>query len=98
MHTKLGEHVKDELRKLEKRLGITSLYVTYDQSEAMVISDRAVIMDNGNIMQVGTPKEIYELPNSRFVANFMEKQILVKVIRSASTWMCGMHKDSAVGV
>jgi iron(III) transport system ATP-binding protein len=98
MHAKLREHVKGELRKLEKRLGITSLYVTYDQSEAMVISDRAVIMDNGNIMQVGTPKEIYELPNSRFVANFMEKQILVKVIRSVSTWMCGMHKDSAVGV
>lgn len=69
----LREHMRDELRKLQKRLLITSLYVTHDQSEAMAISDKVVIMENGIIMQFGSPKDIYEQPNSRFVANFMGK-------------------------
>lgn len=73
LDAKLREHMRDELRNLQKRLGITSLYVTHDQAEAMAISDRVVIMDNGLIMQIGSPREIYEQPLSRFVANFMGK-------------------------
>jgi iron(III) transport system ATP-binding protein len=73
LDAKLREHMRDELRALQKRLGITSLYVTHDQSEAMAISDRIVIMKNGDLMQVGTPKEIYEYPNNKFVANFIGK-------------------------
>ena len=73
LDAKLRESMRDELRALQKRLGITSLYVTHDQSEAMAISDRVVIMKDGNIMQQGTPTEIYEQPNSRFVANFIGK-------------------------
>ena len=73
LDAKLRESMRDELRALQKRLGITSLYVTHDQSEAMAISDRVVIMKDGNIMQQGTPMEIYEQPNSRFVANFIGK-------------------------
>ncbi|MDF2524090.1 MAG: Fe(3+) ions import ATP-binding protein FbpC [Clostridiales bacterium] len=80
LDAKLREHMRDELRKLQKRLGITSLYVTHDQSEAMAISDRVVIMESGNIIQAGTPKEIYEQPNSRFVANFMGKANFIEAI------------------
>jgi iron(III) transport system ATP-binding protein len=73
LDAKLREHMRDELRALQKRLGITSLYVTHDQSEAMAISDRVVIMKNGDLMQIGTPKEIYAYPTSKFVANFIGK-------------------------
>ena len=73
LDAKLRESMRDELRALQKRLGITSLYVTHDQSEAMAISDRVVIMKDGNIMQQGSPREIYEQPTSRFVANFIGK-------------------------
>lgn len=73
LDAKLREHMRDELRSLQKRLGITSLYVTHDQAEAMAISDRVVIMKDGDLMQIGTPQEIYEYPNCKFVANFIGK-------------------------
>lgn len=73
LDAKLREYMRDELRALQKQLGITSLYVTHDQSEAMAISDKVVIMKDGNIMQVGSPKEIYEFPANQFVANFIGK-------------------------
>ena len=67
LDAKLREHMRDELRSIQKRLGITSVYVTHDQSEAMAISDRVVIMKDGNLMQIGTPQEIYEYPSCKFV-------------------------------
>ena len=73
LDAKLREHMRDELRNIQKTLGITSLYVTHDQSEAMAISDRVAIMKDGKLMQIGTPKEIYDQPGSRFIANFMGK-------------------------
>ncbi|HOD58740.1 MAG TPA: ABC transporter ATP-binding protein [Rectinema sp.] len=79
LDAKLREYMRDELRKLQKRLGITSLYVTHDQSEAMAISDRVVIMKEGRIQQVGTPREIYAFPQSRFVADFMGKANFLEV-------------------
>lgn len=73
LDAKLRETMREELRLLQQRLGITSLYVTHDQSEAMAISDRVVIMKDGLLMQVGSPKEIYEYPQSTFIANFIGK-------------------------
>jgi iron(III) transport system ATP-binding protein len=73
LDAKLRETMRDDLRALQQRLGITSLYVTHDQSEAMAISDKVVIMKGGVIQQVGTPTEIYEQPANRFVANFIGK-------------------------
>ena len=73
LDAKLRESMRDDLRALQQRLGITSLYVTHDQSEAMAISDRVVIMKDGNIVQQGSPDEIYEQPVNRFVANFIGK-------------------------
>lgn len=73
LDAKLREQMRDELRALQKRLKITSLYVTHDQAEAMAISDRIVIMKDGDLVQYGTPQEIYEYPNCQFVANFIGK-------------------------
>lgn len=73
LDAKLREYMRDELRSLQKQLAITSLYVTHDQSEAMAISDKVVIMKDGNIMQIGSPQQIYEYPANQFVANFIGK-------------------------
>lgn len=73
LDAKLREYMRDELRSLQKRLGITSLYVTHDQSEAMSISDNVVLMNKGKLVQTGSPKDIYENPVSRFVAGFIGK-------------------------
>lgn len=73
LDAKLRERMRDELRALQKRLGITSLYVTHDQSEAMAISDKVVIMKDGNLEQMGSPRDIYAFPNTKFVAHFIGK-------------------------
>jgi iron(III) transport system ATP-binding protein len=70
LDARLRTQMGDEFRKLQKRLGITSLYVTHDQEEAMALSDRVVVMDAGKILQVGSPEEIYQRPRSRRVAAF----------------------------
>lgn len=62
---------REEIRALQRRFGITTVYVTHDQSEAMSLSDRIAVMRAGRVGQVGTPSEIYELPASAFVAEFL---------------------------
>lgn len=84
LDAKLREKMRDDLRALQKRLNITSLYVTHDQSEAMAISDRIVIMKDGNLAQVGTPQEIYEFPDSKFVANFIGKANFIPAVYKSS--------------
>ena len=64
-------HMQEELRRLQKSLGNTFIFVTHDQEEAMRMSDRIAVMEGGRIRQLGTPEEIYELPRSRFVASFI---------------------------
>jgi len=71
LDAKLREELRFEIKSLVKRMGITSVYVTHDQAEAMVISDRIAVMDSGNVVQIGTPEEIYEKPANRFVADFI---------------------------
>jgi putative spermidine/putrescine transport system ATP-binding protein len=68
---KLRSQMQFELRQLQRRLGITAMYVTHDQEEALTLSDRIAVMDRGRIMQVGTPREIYERPRDMFVADFI---------------------------
>jgi putative spermidine/putrescine transport system ATP-binding protein len=68
---KLRQEMQTELKAIQRRIGITFLYVTHDQEEAMAMSDRIAIMNQGVIEQVGAPKEIYELPASPFVASFI---------------------------
>jgi spermidine/putrescine ABC transporter ATP-binding subunit len=71
LDAKLREEMRFEIRDLQRRLGITAIYVTHDQQEALALSDRVAIMNNGHIEQVGTPEEIYEHPRSKFVADFI---------------------------
>ena len=68
---KLREHTQFELVNIQERLGVTFIVVTHDQEEAMTLASRIGVMDQGYIVQVGTPHEIYEFPNSRFVAEFI---------------------------
>ena len=68
---KLREEMQVELRSLQQSLGITTLYVTHDQEEAMALSDRVVVMRDGRIEQDGTPADLYERPRTRFVADFI---------------------------
>jgi spermidine/putrescine ABC transporter ATP-binding subunit len=71
LDAKLREEMRFEIRDLIDRLGITAVYVTHDQAEALALSDRVAVMNAGRIEQVGTPDEIYDYPQSRFVADFI---------------------------
>lgn len=68
---KLRKAMQLELKALQHRLGITFIYVTHDQEEALTMSDRIAVMNQGRILQVGTPEEVYEHPSDRFVADFI---------------------------
>jgi len=68
---KLRKEMEIELKRLQHETGITFVFVTHDQEEALTMSDRVAVMDNGRILQVGSPRDIYEHPSHRFVANFI---------------------------
>ena len=71
LDAKLRQEMQVELRQLQKELDLTSIYVTHDQEEAFSLSDRIVVLNEGRIQQVGAPKEVFESPNSYFVADFV---------------------------
>ncbi len=71
LDAKLRKRVRAEIRDLQRRLGITTIYVTHDQAEALALSDVVVVMNQGMVEQVGTPEELYRRPASRFVADFI---------------------------
>lgn len=74
---KLRKDMQNELKKIQKELEITFIFVTHDQEEALAMSDRVVVMDNGKIQQIGTPQDIYNEPENAFVADFIgESNIL----------------------
>jgi spermidine/putrescine transport system ATP-binding protein len=68
---KLREKMRIELKQIQEQVGITFVFVTHDQQEALMLSDRIAVMDKGKLVQVGTPREVYEKPQSRFVAEFV---------------------------
>jgi putative spermidine/putrescine transport system ATP-binding protein len=68
---KLREQMQEELKALHKSLGITFIFVTHDQNEALSMADRVALFDQGQVIQIGTPQDIYRRPNSRFVADFV---------------------------
>lgn len=91
--------LRDELKSLQKRLGITMIFVTHDQSEALSLSDRIVLMDKGLIVQTGSPRELYFQPASIFAATFIGKSNVISeedgsmgVVRPESIKIYG-HKD-----
>jgi len=80
LDAKLREQMRLEIRDLQQRLGITSVYVTHDQIEAMALSDLIVIMHDGRVEQIGTPTEVYARPDNRFVADFIGKANFVEAV------------------
>ena len=84
LDAKLREQMRIELRDLQRRLGITTVYVTHDQAEALSMSDRIAVMNEGEIEQEGTPEEVYTRPANEFVATFMGSTNLIR-----GTWRLG---------
>ncbi|ACH93574.1 MULTISPECIES: ABC transporter ATP-binding protein [Borrelia] len=93
---KMRQEMQRELKKIQRKLGITFIYVTHDQEEALTMSDRIVVMNEGIILQIGTPEEIYNEPKTKFVASFIgesnifegtyEKEFVVKMF--GKTFQC----------
>jgi iron(III) transport system ATP-binding protein len=71
LDARLRRQMREEIRELQQRLGLTVVYVTHDQAEAMAVSDRIIVMNGGGIAQEGSPRELYEQPRDPFVAGFM---------------------------
>jgi spermidine/putrescine transport system ATP-binding protein len=78
LDARLRAQVQVELRRLQRKLGQTFILVTHDQAEALVVSDRLAVMSQGRIIQFGTPKEVYEQPKTRFVAEFLGAANLIQ--------------------
>ena len=79
LDAKLRRHVREEIRELQQNLSLTAVYVTHDQQEALAISDRIMVMSMARIAQDGTPRGLYEQPNSHFVADFIGDANIVPV-------------------
>jgi iron(III) transport system ATP-binding protein len=79
----LREEMRVEIRRLHEAFGITTLYVTHDQAEAMVISDRIAVLEGGRVVQIGTPADVFERPRTRFVAEFIGRTNVVDAVADA---------------
>jgi iron(III) transport system ATP-binding protein len=79
LDARLRRHVRDEIRALQHSLGLTVVYVTHDQAEALAISDRIIVMNQARIAQDGSPRDLYEAPADRFVVNFMGEASILPV-------------------
>ncbi|UCF96874.1 MAG: ABC transporter ATP-binding protein [Spirochaetaceae bacterium] len=90
LDAKLREEMRFELKALQKQTGITIIFVTHDQLEAMVLSDRVVVMESGVIQQIGTPREIYQQPANQFVADFIGTANFLEVeIKQGEVFLVG---------
>ncbi len=78
LDAKLRRQVREDIRELQQKLGVTTIYVTHDQEEALAISDKVIVMNNALIAQEGTPKDLYNNPKTTFVANFIGDSNIVK--------------------
>lgn len=95
LDAKLRIQMRYELRHLQRNLGITFIYVTHDQEEALVMSDRIVVMNNGKIEQEGTPKEIYYHPKTKFVSSFIgETNLFDAVVTGKSDGILSLSSEA----
>ncbi|MBL0149251.1 MAG: ABC transporter ATP-binding protein [Ideonella sp.] len=83
LDARLRRSMREEIRSLQQRLNLTVAYVTHDQSEALAVSDQIIVMEAGRIAQCGTPQDLYERPNSEFVAGFMGEAMLFDALVGA---------------
>jgi iron(III) transport system ATP-binding protein len=98
LDAKVRVQVRQEIRKLQRELGITTVYVTHDQEEALTLSDRIAVFNQGRIFQVGTPRELYQRPTNRFVADFIGVNNLIDgTVRSVDESGARAFIDTPVG-
>jgi spermidine/putrescine ABC transporter ATP-binding subunit len=98
LDAKIRVQVRAEIRKLQKELGITTIYVTHDQEEALTLSDRIAVFNQGKVQQVGPPKALYERPANRFVADFIGINNLVDgTVRSVEGPQGSLRAETALG-
>jgi iron(III) transport system ATP-binding protein len=108
LDAKLRRRVREEIRELQKSLGLTTIYVTHDQEEALAVSDRIIVMRDAEIAQVGSPRDLYEVPADRFVADFIGDANLAKgeimsvsnglaVVRVGNAELRLLHRDLPPG-
>jgi iron(III) transport system ATP-binding protein len=83
----LRRQIREDIRGLQQALGLTVMYVTHDHNEAMAVSDTVVVMRDGEVMQMGTPREIYETPHCEFVASFMGDAVVFDAQADAAGWV-----------
>ncbi len=83
LDARLRREMREEIRSLQQRLGLTVAYVTHDQSEALAVSDQIIVMDDGRIAQSGSPQDLYERPDTEFVAGFMGEAMLFPATAAA---------------
>lgn len=86
---KLREHMQIELRRLHDKLGMTTVYVTHDQREALTMSDRIAVIEKGRLMQLDNPRAIYERPSNRFVADFIGESTFLELEETPSGFKFG---------
>jgi iron(III) transport system ATP-binding protein len=84
LDARLRRNMREEIRSLQQRLGLTVAYVTHDQSEALAVSDQIIVMNQGQIAQMGSPRDLYENPQTAFVAGFMGEAALWPAYRDAT--------------
>lgn len=104
LDAKLRVYMRSEIRKIQQKIGITSIYVTHDQAEAMSMSDRVIVMNKGIVEQVGTPDEIYNKPASQFVADFigvaniMDAEVMTTAAGNITVRCMGLFFDIATAL
>ena len=93
LDARLREEMRFELRDMQARLGVTSIFVTHDQAEAMTLSDRIVVMNSGRIEQDGRPEDVYQRPRTRFVMDFLGRanHLPARVERCAGGWVATVN-------
>lgn len=92
LDAKLRRHVREEIRQIQSHLGLTAVYVTHDQEEAMAVSDRIIVMKNAEIAQEGTPYDLYDRPANAFIADFIGDANLIDV----EITQCGAQTEIAL--
>ena len=97
LDAKLRERMRFELKRIQRELGLTTVYVTHDQTEALALSHMIAVMNQGRIVQVGTPRDIYERPSDRFVADFVGTTNFLDAVVVASGGEGGCRVRAALG-
>ena len=97
LDAKLRQSMREEIRRLCKSAGLTTIYVTHDQKEALAIADRIAVMRKGRILQIGTPTEVYRRPQSRAVATFIGETNLLAGTGGGEPRRRGVRVDSPIG-